>query len=61
MTGKSPSTDRQVRQAEIFASLHRPGDPLLAPNAWDVASAVMIARAGDRYYQCGRRVVAGRS
>jgi 2-methylisocitrate lyase-like PEP mutase family enzyme len=48
MTGKSPSTDRQVRQAEIFASLHRPGDPLLAPNAWDVASAVMIARAGAR-------------
>jgi 2-methylisocitrate lyase-like PEP mutase family enzyme len=28
--------------------LHRPGDPLLLPNAWDVASAVMIARAGAK-------------
>lgn len=48
MTGKSPSPGRQVRQAEIFASLHRPGDPLLLPNAWDVASAVLIARAGAK-------------
>ena len=48
MTGKSPSLDQQVRQAEIFASLHRPGDPLLLPNAWDVASAVMIASAGAK-------------
>jgi 2-methylisocitrate lyase-like PEP mutase family enzyme len=48
MTGRSPSPGRQVRQAEIFAGLHRPGDPLLLPNAWDVASAVMIARAGAK-------------
>ncbi len=47
-TGKSPSLDRQVRRAEIFASLHRLGDPLLRPNAWDVASAVMIASAGAK-------------
>jgi len=47
-TGKSPSLDRQVRRAEIFASLHRLGDPLLLPNAWDVASAVMIASAGAK-------------
>jgi 2-methylisocitrate lyase-like PEP mutase family enzyme len=31
-----------------FASLHKPGDPLLLPNAWDVASAVTIANAGAR-------------
>jgi 2-methylisocitrate lyase-like PEP mutase family enzyme len=36
----------QVRRAETFARLHRPGDPLLLPNAWDVASAVLIAAAG---------------
>ena len=47
-TGKPPGPGRQVRQAEIFASLHRPGDPLLLPNAWDAASAVMIASAGAK-------------
>ncbi|MGN9778030.1 isocitrate lyase/PEP mutase family protein [Micromonospora sp. H33] len=34
--------------AETFAALHRPGDPLLLPNAWDVGSAVAIANAGAR-------------
>ena len=29
-----------------FADLHRPGDPLLLPNAWDVASAVALAGLG---------------
>jgi 2-methylisocitrate lyase-like PEP mutase family enzyme len=48
MTGKSSSLDQQVRQAEMFASLHRRGDPLLLPNAWDVASAVIIASAGAK-------------
>ena len=48
MTGQPPGPGRQVRQAEIFASLHRPGDPLLLPNAWDAASAVMIASAGAK-------------
>ncbi|MEV0148201.1 MULTISPECIES: isocitrate lyase/phosphoenolpyruvate mutase family protein [unclassified Nonomuraea] len=38
--------DRQARLAEKFAALHRRGDPLLLPNAWDVASAAVIARAG---------------
>jgi 2-methylisocitrate lyase-like PEP mutase family enzyme len=47
-TDASPSPGQQVRQARLFASLHRPGDPLLLPNAWDVASAVLIARAGAR-------------
>lgn len=29
-----------------FHALHRPGDPLVLPNAWDVASAAALARAG---------------
>jgi 2-methylisocitrate lyase-like PEP mutase family enzyme len=29
-----------------FAALHRPGDPLLLPNAWDVAGARALAGAG---------------
>jgi 2-methylisocitrate lyase-like PEP mutase family enzyme len=39
-------TTAQVERAETFARLHRPGQPLLLPNAWDVASAVTIAAAG---------------
>src|SRR5258708_22334931 len=38
----------QARQAELFASLHRAGDPLLLANAWEVASAVAIAGAGAK-------------
>jgi len=41
-------TTGHARQAELFASLHRPGDPLLLANAWDVASAVAIAAAGAK-------------
>ncbi len=29
-----------------FAALHRPGDPLLLPNAWDHASGAAFAQAG---------------
>ena len=29
-----------------FADLHRPGTPLLLPNAWDHASAAALAAAG---------------
>ncbi len=29
-----------------FASLHRPGEPLLLPNAWDVATARAVVEAG---------------
>jgi 2-methylisocitrate lyase-like PEP mutase family enzyme len=35
-------------RAEAFASLHRPGKPILLPNAWDVASAVVIVAAGAK-------------
>src|SRR5262245_6566479 len=31
-----------------FAALHRPGDPLILPNAWDVASAAALVRSGFR-------------
>jgi 2-methylisocitrate lyase-like PEP mutase family enzyme len=31
---------------ELLRSLHRPGDPLLLPNAWDVATARAVAAAG---------------
>jgi 2-methylisocitrate lyase-like PEP mutase family enzyme len=48
-TGRPVDTHRQVRQAEIFASQHRPGEPLLLlANACDVDSAVAIARAGAK-------------
>jgi 2-methylisocitrate lyase-like PEP mutase family enzyme len=38
----------QIRNAEIFASLHQAGAPLLLANAWDVASAVAIEAAGAK-------------
>ena len=38
----------QIRNAEVFASLHRAGAPLLLANAWDVASAVAIEGAGAK-------------
>jgi 2-methylisocitrate lyase-like PEP mutase family enzyme len=38
----------KVRSAEVFASLHRAGEPLLLANAWDVASAVAVEAAGAR-------------
>jgi 2-methylisocitrate lyase-like PEP mutase family enzyme len=44
----TPDPDRQRRQAEILAGLHRPGDPLLLANAWDAASAIVIAQTGAK-------------
>jgi 2-methylisocitrate lyase-like PEP mutase family enzyme len=38
-------TDLQSR-CELLRSLHRPGDPLLLPNAWDVATARAVVAAG---------------
>jgi 2-methylisocitrate lyase-like PEP mutase family enzyme len=37
---------QQLQQAQTFADLHKAGEPLLLPNAWDVASAIVIADAG---------------
>ena len=41
-------TIEQAQRARAFAELHQPGQPLLLPNAWDVASAVAIAGAGAK-------------
>jgi 2-methylisocitrate lyase-like PEP mutase family enzyme len=39
------TADLQSR-CELLRSLHRPGDPLLLPNAWDVATARAVVAAG---------------
>ena len=36
----------QQDKARLFASLHRPGDPLILFNAWDPGSAKAVAEAG---------------
>jgi 2-methylisocitrate lyase-like PEP mutase family enzyme len=35
-----------LSQCDLLRSLHRPGDPLLLPNAWDVATAKAVVAAG---------------
>ena len=35
-----------VDSCELLRSLHRPGDPLLLPNAWDVGTARAVVAAG---------------
>ena len=41
----SQITDLQSR-CDLLRSLHRPGAPLLLPNAWDVATARAVVAAG---------------
>ena len=41
----SQTSDLQSR-CDLLRSLHRPGDPLLLPNAWDVATARAVVAAG---------------
>jgi len=36
----------QHRRAEALLQLHRPGDPVVLVNAWDVVSARLVERAG---------------
>jgi 2-methylisocitrate lyase-like PEP mutase family enzyme len=38
----------QHRRAEALLQLHRPGDPVVLVNAWDVVSARLVERAGAR-------------
>ncbi|MET7672776.1 isocitrate lyase/PEP mutase family protein [Micromonospora luteifusca] len=38
----------QHTRAELFRSLHTPGSPLVLVNAWDAASARIVADAGGR-------------
>jgi 2-methylisocitrate lyase-like PEP mutase family enzyme len=40
-----PTTELQKR-CDVLRSLHRPGAPLLLPNAWDVATARAVVAAG---------------
>jgi 2-methylisocitrate lyase-like PEP mutase family enzyme len=40
------STAELDRRCDLLRSLHRPGDPLLLPNAWDVATARAVVAAG---------------
>ncbi|MEU2431644.1 isocitrate lyase/phosphoenolpyruvate mutase family protein [Streptomyces sp. NPDC007861] len=35
-----------IDKAQVFRSLHVPGTPVVLPNAWDVASARVVADAG---------------
>src|SRR3954467_14048918 len=43
----SPSaTDDLQSRCDLLRSLHRPGAPLLLPNAWDVATARAVVAAG---------------
>src|SRR5919107_5138978 len=44
MTASHPTQLR--RRCELLRSLQRPGDPLLLPNAWDVATARAVVAAG---------------
>jgi len=39
-------TTTQTDKANTFLELHRPGDPLLMPNAWDLGSAAVLASLG---------------
>ena len=41
----SETTDLQSR-CDLLRSLHRPGEPLVLPNAWDVATARAVVAAG---------------
>jgi 2-methylisocitrate lyase-like PEP mutase family enzyme len=41
-----PSEPEQAARAQHFSALHRPGTPLLMPNAWDVGSARLFAALG---------------
>src|SRR5215472_19308059 len=36
----------QADQAQRFLALHRPGEPLLMPNPWDLGSARLLASLG---------------
>src|ERR671916_1105124 len=42
----SQAADLQTR-CELLRALHRPGSPLLLPNAWDVATARAVVAAGS--------------
>jgi 2-methylisocitrate lyase-like PEP mutase family enzyme len=45
-------------KAQLFASLHKPGDPLILYNAWDAGSAKIVAEAGAKAIATGSYSVA---
>jgi len=48
----------QTEKARLFASLHRPGDPVILFNAWDPGSAQAVAEAGAKAIATGSASVA---
>jgi 2-methylisocitrate lyase-like PEP mutase family enzyme len=42
----APQTTELQSRCDLLRSLQRPGDPLLLPNAWDVATARAVVAAG---------------
>jgi 2-methylisocitrate lyase-like PEP mutase family enzyme len=46
MSDNNRATDPTIPPAALLRRLHVPGEPLVAPNAWDAASARSIERAG---------------
>lgn len=48
----------QADKARLFASLHRPGDPVVLFNAWDPGSARAVAEAGAQAVATGSASVA---
>ncbi|GAA1915261.1 isocitrate lyase/phosphoenolpyruvate mutase family protein [Streptomyces sodiiphilus] len=42
----SSASVQQTARAERFRALHTPGTPLVLPNAWDAASALLVEHAG---------------
>ena len=48
----------QTEKAELFANLHKPGDPLVLFNIWDAGSAKAVAEAGAKAIATGSWSVA---
>jgi 2-methylisocitrate lyase-like PEP mutase family enzyme len=48
----------QGAKARLFASLHRPGEPVILYNAWDAGSAKAVAEAGAKAIATGSASVA---
>lgn len=48
----------QIEKAELFASLHKKGDPVILFNIWDAGSAMAVAEAGAKAIATGSWSVA---
>src|SRR5947207_6928275 len=46
MASTAMTAEELQSRCDLLRSLHRPGDPLLLPNAWDVATARAVVAAG---------------